>query len=197
MSGPLPRRCVTRGSPETSNDGTDAGRQAAWAAASIEPHVDGAAGRQRHAVRQTDKLIGKFYPDRRDQSAFRADFQLIIVARGMMVLAVRLDHREADAFVLELAVAPSRMAQQVRPPDFEPDEVVGVIDDRHLIGFRVAYADSRDRLKGRQHEPRDPGAGRAAFIESLGSGSLPARRTSAPALRTRDQVRETQPSRPR
>src|SRR5581483_8102017 len=70
-----------------------------------------------------------------------ADDDFFIVHGGSQVTAVGLGDYQEDA-VLPLHVA---IAQARRPPvfdasDLHPDEIVGVIDDAHLVGFGVADA---------------------------------------------------------
>ena len=49
------------------------------------------------------------------------------------------------------------MPQKIRPADLEPDEIVGVVDHTHLIGFGVSHADAGDRRRERYRatEPRE------------------------------------------
>ena len=54
---------------------------------------------------------------------------------------MRLDDRQADARRLHVAIAAPDRAQQLAAADFEPHEVVGVIDHAHLVGFGVAHPD--------------------------------------------------------
>src|SRR6202021_1322517 len=56
--------------------------------------------------------------------------------------AVGLDHRQvALILLLELAVLKAQSAHQFDASDLEPHEVVRVINDTHLVGFRIADTD--------------------------------------------------------
>ena len=66
----------------------------------------------------------------------------VVVARGGAIAATGLDDRE-NALMLhfERLVAEAEGAENFNAAQLEPDQVVGVVDDAHLIGFRVAHAD--------------------------------------------------------
>ena len=71
-----------------------------------------------------------------------ADFHLIIVTCRPAVLAVRVDDRQQHAGLFHFPIGPAERAQQLGARDLEPDEVVGVVDDAHLIGLGVPHAQS-------------------------------------------------------
>ena len=55
---------------------------------------------------------------------------------------------------LHVAIGKSQLAHKVDASDFEPDEVIGVVDHTHLVGFRVAHTqaalrDNRLRVRAR------------------------------------------------
>ena len=102
-------------------------------------------------------FVAELHPHRRQQPPLRPDLQLVVVARRPRVLAVRFDHRQRHAGLLHLAIAPAERPQQVGARHLEPHEVVGVVDDAHLVGFRVADADgSRWRTGTTFTWPRAP-----------------------------------------
>ena len=97
-------------------------------------------------------LVAEPHAHRRQQLARRPDLELVVVPRRLAVVAVRFDHRQREAVGFHLAIAPAGVAQQIGAADLEPDEVVRVVDDAHLVGFGVAHAHPRDgsgRLNGR------------------------------------------------
>ena len=92
---------------------------------------------------QPTHLVAELHPHRRQQPSLRPDLQLVVVPRRPAILAVRLDHRQRHARVFHLAIAPAERPQQVGARHLEPDEVVRVVDDAHLVGFGVADAHGR------------------------------------------------------
>ena len=84
---------------------------------------------------------------------------------GSLIRALRLDDRQRDTRRLPSRDSSSpSCAQQIGPADLEPDEVVGVVDHAHLVGFGVAHAHARDgraerspgrrRRRARRRAPR-------------------------------------------
>ena len=94
-----------------------------------------------------DDLIVEPHAHGREQGPRRRDLQLVVVAGRLPVLAVRLDDRQREAVGLHLAIAPARLAQQIRASDLEPDEVVRVVHDAHLVGFGVPHANARGGVR--------------------------------------------------
>src|ERR1051325_567615 len=75
----------------------------------------------------------------------RADEQLVIVKSSSFVAAIAFGHHQEGVFVLfHVAIREPARAAKFRTPDLKPDEVVCVIDDSHLVGFRIA--DPQERL---------------------------------------------------
>src|SRR5438552_15669038 len=71
----------------------------------------------------------------------RAHDDLIVVANGCLVAATRVhDRNKATVILLHLAIRKSEVPQQFDPPDLEPDEMVRMIDDPHLVSFGIAHA---------------------------------------------------------
>src|SRR6185437_6231699 len=71
------------------------------------------------------------------------DDELIIVTRRGFVPAVRLDNRN-ETVVLNFhgLVVEAELTQQFHASNFKPHQKIGIIDDTHLVGFRIAHAKS-------------------------------------------------------
>src|SRR5882724_356652 len=68
---------------------------------------------------------------------------LVIIVHGSLVTAARVDNgNEAVVLALHIFITETHLAEELHPPHFKPDEMIGVIDDTHLIGFSIAYADA-------------------------------------------------------
>jgi len=76
----------------------------------------------------------------------RDDRQGIVVNRGADELRRDIEDGDAKAVGLELAIGETLFAQELRAGDFEPREIVGMIDDAHHVGLGVADRDLRARL---------------------------------------------------
>ena len=122
----------------------DAVGKPARPAVPIERRVDGPAGRQCEVVRQAGRPRTRIAPAPETRSVPRVRTSSSSSYRaGRRYAHCASMTGQADAVGFDLAIAPSRRAQQIRPADLEPDEVVRVVDDAHLVGFRVADADPR------------------------------------------------------
>ena len=106
----------------------------------------------------------------------RPNLDLIIVPCRAPVLAVRVDHRQEDAGGFHFAIGPAERPQQVGPRHLEPDEVVGVVDDAHLVRLGVPHAQCGDR--GWSHDVRRHRAAacRSARVAAGGIGRAENRR---------------------
>ncbi len=72
-----------------------------------------------------------------------ADDELVVVARGRLVARRGFDDGDHAAFLLLHGfVVEAHGADEFDAADFKPDEVVGVVDDAHLVGFGIAHADA-------------------------------------------------------
>ena len=121
-----------------SRHGLPLGSSAAW---TVRPVASDRSSRPHDLVRE-------LHPHGRQHAARRSDLDLVVVARRLAVLAVRLDDRQREPRLLHLAIAPAERAQQVGARHLEPDEVVRVVDDAHLVGFGVAHAHCDDDRRG-------------------------------------------------
>src|SRR4051812_14193118 len=63
----------------------------------------------------------------------------IIVFCGRVVTERRISHCEADTFVLDFCVWSSKRSHKLRPADLAPDEIVGMIDNLHLVCLCVSH----------------------------------------------------------
>ena len=54
-----------------------------------------------------------------------------------------LDHRQQNAFGFQVAIAESRGAAVFDAAHLHPHQVIGVVDDAHLVGFGVAHPQAR------------------------------------------------------
>ena len=131
------------------------------------------------SVGRPDDLVGELHAHRRQQRAARPHLDLIVVARRLAVLAVRLDDRQREPVGFHLAIGPARVAEQVGAADLEPDEVVRVVDDAHLVGFGVAHAHPDGREMDGRSAQREGGDGGDAWQRGgleLARGALGIRR---------------------
>ena len=78
----------------------------------------------------------------------------IVIARSRNVPHGGLGHGQTNTALLELAIAGAQRANQIGARDLAPDQIVRVIHDAHLIGFRVAYAQLGGRFGNRRHRAR-------------------------------------------
>src|SRR5207244_4647827 len=60
-----------------------------------------------------------------------------VVAAGGAVANADFGNGEVHALLLQLLVGQSRLAHQLRACAVEPDQIVGMIDHAHLIGFGI------------------------------------------------------------
>src|ERR1700733_9786133 len=76
-------------------------------------------------------------------SQMRANDDLIVIACRSLVAAARIYDGDATSIVLfHIAIGKADLPQEFHAANLEPDEMVGVIDDAHLVSFRVAHADT-------------------------------------------------------
>src|SRR2546427_23099 len=69
-------------------------------------------------------------------------FEHVVVLRGLDVLHRCLEDRQKDASALDLPIGEPQAADEVAARSFEEPEVVGVVDDAHLVGVAVDDADA-------------------------------------------------------
>jgi hypothetical protein len=72
-----------------------------------------------------------------------ADDQFVVVAGGRLVACDGLYNGDAAAFfLLHGFVGEAELAHVFDAADFKPDQIVGMVDDAHLVGFGVADANA-------------------------------------------------------
>src|SRR5579862_5306551 len=73
----------------------------------------------------------------------RAHDDLVIIVHRSTIAALRVDDRDtAVVFALHVFIAEAKLAKKFYAAYFEPDEMIRVIDDAHLVGFSIADADA-------------------------------------------------------
>src|SRR5450631_58583 len=90
-------------------------------------------------VSQFVSEVNHFLPD---VFQVRAHDDLVIIVYGSLVAAAGIDYSdEAVVFALHIFIAEAELAKEFHPSHFKPDEVIGVINNAHLVGFSIADAD--------------------------------------------------------
>jgi len=112
----------------------------------VADHVDGFAFCQERGFFAlggfAEDAIGEFEDRAAQQGGTAFDQNLVVIAGRGAIAAGDFDHRENAAVLLfQLAVREAEGAEQFDAADFEPDEVVGIVDDAHLVGLCVADSD--------------------------------------------------------
>src|SRR3954454_8480039 len=78
----------------------------------------------------------------------RADFYLFVISGRSLVAATRINHGdETSIFLFHLPVGEPELPHKFDSPDLKPDEVIGMINDSHLVGFRIANANTGFRYR--------------------------------------------------
>src|SRR5262245_52353824 len=123
-------------------------REPGRAAALAEAGVHRGAGAEHHAGRSLPgDLVAKGQRHAGHGRHLDAHQEDVLVAGGRHVAARGLDHGQAQALGLHVAVAASVGEEELAPGELEVAEVVGVVHDAHLIG--VAVDDPHPRLEHR------------------------------------------------
>src|SRR3954471_15009441 len=157
-------------------------------------------GRQHPGIRGADPLVAELHAHRRQHLAARAHVDVVVIPGGFLVNAVRFDNRQSVSLCLHRSIIPAGLAEQIGPADFEPHEVVRVIDDAHFVGFGVAHPDPGERRWGAHRTAAAPSAAAlSSRVARSGSGVLkiadPATKIRAPAATRRAILcRSTPPS---
>ena len=109
----------------------------------IGDDVRGLTFGQQLARLRPSQFVSEADRSRPDMFQARAHDDFVIIVHGSLVAAAGIDDRdEAAVFALHIFIAEAELAQKFRPAHFKPDEMIGVIDDAHLIGLGVAHADA-------------------------------------------------------
>jgi hypothetical protein len=73
------------------------------------------------------------------------DEDLVVVASRRAIAAAGIDDgKDAVVIDLKLAVGEAERAKEFDAPDLKPYQVVGIVDDAHLVGFSIADANFCD-----------------------------------------------------
>src|SRR5208282_3220141 len=73
----------------------------------------------------------------------RAHDDLVIIVYGSLVAGLGIDNGDkAIVFALHFLIAEAELAHEFDTSYFKPDEMIGVIDEAHLVGFGVADAEA-------------------------------------------------------
>src|SRR6184192_759488 len=100
----------------------------------------GLAGGEQLARRRPVHRIPEGHPPGRELAHPAAYEHEIVVAGSGPVTDADGGNGEEDALLLELFVGQPRLAHQLGAGAIEPDQVVGVVDHAHLVGFGIVDA---------------------------------------------------------
>src|SRR2546426_539123 len=116
-------------------------RQRPWLSVSADDDVDSPSfSQERLAVFDP---IRKLDDPATQAGQFRFHENLIIVSGRCQITAIRFRHGQIRVlFALQVPIAESAVAAEVGAAHFHPDEIIGVIDHAHLIGFGVTDTES-------------------------------------------------------
>jgi hypothetical protein len=67
--------------------------------------------------------------------------QHIVIARRSAIFDLDLSKNQQIALVFQVTVRQAQVAQQLGPRLLEVDQVIGVVQQPHPVGFRVAHTD--------------------------------------------------------
>src|SRR5436190_8688708 len=108
----------------------------------FEPDVRAEAVRALLAALGVEQLVCELHQPAAHLADRRADQHLVVVAKRRAIAAADLRHDEDVAAPLDLRERNAGRAAEIRPPDLEPDDVIRMMGDPHLIGFFVAHTRS-------------------------------------------------------
>src|SRR4051812_18218671 len=87
-------------------------------------------------------LIDKSYTAAADLTDSGANGQVLVVEGGLFVATVGLgDHHKGVVLILHLFIGKTTGSAEIAPTGFEPDQVVGMMYDAHLVRFSVTDTD--------------------------------------------------------
>jgi len=113
-------------------------------AGAIAGYVEGAANGEEFLVGLAKEFVGEFEGAALGFFDAGADGEEVVVAGGMVIAAMGVgDDDEGVVVEFHAFVVEAEGAHEFDAADFEPDEVVGMVDDAHLIGFGVTDADGK------------------------------------------------------
>src|SRR5208282_1321602 len=98
---------------------------------------------QQLACSRASQFVSEADHSRPNMLQIRAHDDLVIIVHGSLVAAAGIDHGdEAVVFPLHIFIAETELAKEFDSSHFKPDEMIGVIDDAHLVGFGIAHANA-------------------------------------------------------
>jgi hypothetical protein len=72
------------------------------------------------------------------------DNQYVIIVRRRLIATIAFSHdQECIRVLFHVAIRKAARAAEFRASNLKPDQVVGVIDHTHLVGFGIANAEQR------------------------------------------------------
>src|SRR5207248_3025925 len=96
---------------------------------------------QQHAVTHAQQCVSKMHQRFANVLHVRAHDDFIVISCWSLVTAARIHHgNEAAVILFHVAIGKSQLPQQFHAAHFKPDEMIGVIDHPHLIGFRITHS---------------------------------------------------------
>src|SRR6266481_3642605 len=119
-------------------------RQLFWLAVFSANHVSGCSCSEDAMVRVAQKFVGISHDAIAGLRNTRSHPQQFVVTRWRKIPATGFGYHDvAVIFGFHLLVFEAERAHQFDAADFKPDQVVGVIDHAHLIGFGVPHSNRR------------------------------------------------------
>ena len=107
-------------------------------------NVGGFAGREQSVIGFAEDFVAEANDAVFGFGDARANAEDFVIACRMVVTALHIgDDDLAIVFKFHTLVFDTKSSHQLDAADFEPDEVVRVIDDAHLVGFDVTHAHTR------------------------------------------------------
>lgn len=93
-------------------------------------------------IASAEDAISEFDYRSAQQCGSRFDKDFVVVAGGRSIATIRFnDGENALVLLFKLAVSKAERAQQFDAAKFKPYEIIRIVDDAHLIRFRVPHAD--------------------------------------------------------
>src|SRR5260370_3150070 len=115
-------------------------RQQFRAAVTSANDMRGLARREQFMVRVAKQFVGKLYDAVARLRNARTDSQHLVVARGMLIAAMRIGDDDVEiVFLFHALVLDAKRANQFYAAYLEPHQIIRVVDHAHLVGLGVAH----------------------------------------------------------
>ena len=101
------------------------------------------SGSSHHNLVVTSNFIVENHPAAVQLCQRGADHQALLVAGGLDYPQRTVAGGKQDTLLFEPAVGESQFRQEVGSADLHPDQVVGMVDHAHPVGFGVAHGNLR------------------------------------------------------